>query len=287
MICLLTLLFFISFYNTDSVLKTFKITILIPSIDEKIAHASAPPEPEIDKVPDKPLDNFSQIYNIATKLAKQGNYNEAIAMYQKAIVNDPTNMNIIKAIYNIGSTYSQNRNYAEAIAWYDKAIYLNPQYVNKTVYINALNNKGVALSNLGNYAEAIAWYDKGLEKDPNNFLLSSNKGAALSNLGNYAEAIAWYDKGLGIYPDNIQVNANKAIALEKLQKYDEALSLTETYISKDPKNIQLLCTAEEAYKESGYTQIAAKYQKTISELTPSSNCQFIEKAISINEISVV
>src|SRR6185312_12886022 len=78
---------------------------------------------------------------IGNDLKERGNLTGAIAVYNKALMIEPKNKEILA---NKGDTLNLLGNHTGALAIYDKALRIDPSYV------NALDGKGWALNELGN-----------------------------------------------------------------------------------------------------------------------------------------
>lgn len=79
-------------------------------------------------------------YGIGNERAKEGNNEDALIAYDKALELDP---NHVSAWNNKGIVLSRLKRFEEAIICYDEAIEIEPQYV------NAWYNKANALRNFG------------------------------------------------------------------------------------------------------------------------------------------
>ena len=115
-----------------------------------------------------------------TMLSAQGNYNEAIQHFDKAIMLCPQYANA----WNFkGNALIKLGKYDEAVKCFDNATNINPQEA--TFWID----KGDALDKLGKYYEAIQAFDKVINISPQYANAWNNKGNALDKLGKYDEAI--------------------------------------------------------------------------------------------------
>jgi tetratricopeptide (TPR) repeat protein len=142
-------------------------------------------------------------YKKGWALYLQGEYEEAIKCYDKALKIEPKNFITLN---NKGLTLYVQGEYEEAIKCYDKALKIEPA----SSFV--LYNKGMALYGQGEYEEAIKCYNKALKIEPDSSLVLYNKGLALYGQVEYEEAIKCYDKALKIEPDNINI-------LNRLKRY--------------------------------------------------------------------
>jgi tetratricopeptide (TPR) repeat protein len=114
-------------------------------------------------------------YSMGNERAKEGNNEDALIAYEKALEFDP---NHVSAWNNKGIVLARLKRFEEAIACYDKAIEIEPQYV------NAWFNKANALRNFGQYLVEQA------NDDRTNAPKMVNRSIALFDL-----AEKCYDKG--------------------------------------------------------------------------------------------
>jgi tetratricopeptide (TPR) repeat protein len=157
-------------------------------------------------------DAATNYYNAAAQLTANGNFTEAIALYDLALASNTT---MIKESDGLLYTYQgksfaqiQLGNYTGALATLNDglAIYPNDE--------NLLNNKGYAQYNLGNYADALNSYNEALSGDANFTSAQINKGDVLEKLGNYQDAVTAYKAALASDPGNT-VATTKLAGAEK------------------------------------------------------------------------
>ena len=156
--------------------------------------------------------DVSAFVDKANSLYTQGNYTQAIQLFDKALALDP---NFRQALNGKGdalySLTNDTQGYENAIQYYDKALAIDP----KDSY--ALNGKGNALSGQGNNTQAITYYDKALAIDPNDKVTLSNRASTLYDLGNYTQALQYYNKALATDPNYRDALNGKGLALERLR----------------------------------------------------------------------
>ena len=157
--------------------------------------------------------DFTDAYNdLAAAYTMIGENQLAIENYKKALEINPSHP---EANANLGSVYYSLRNYKQAIAAYEKALKIKAGY--KSYYVKTYDNLGTTHKALGNYQEAIIIYNKLLEINPRH-VISHNKLAILYyETQQYALAIQ---------------HCNRAIELG-INIHPQLLALLEPYRKKD------------------------------------------------------
>jgi tetratricopeptide (TPR) repeat protein len=156
-------------------------------------------------------DLAEQYYGEGINFTHAGQYNEALASYDKAVFIRPNNAD---AWLNRGVVLENLGRYSEAIDSYDKAIALQPASA------EAWYGRGISLRKLGRYADAIFAYEKAIAINPSYVEAWLNRGVALDYLGRYDEAIASYDKVLALQPNHTLALENRKIALTKQNRFN-------------------------------------------------------------------
>jgi tetratricopeptide (TPR) repeat protein len=232
------------------------------------------------KAYDKAIENNSQgsdvWYYKGTVLAFQGNFEEAIKAFDKAIEIDPQ---FASAWYNKGLCLEILGKYEEAIEAFDKAIEIAPK--NLDVWVN----KGVCLTNLGNYEEAIEAFDKAIEINSQESVLWYNKGTCLMNLGyyeDYKEAIKAFDKAIEIEPKKLNAWINKGACLDKVGDYEEAIKAYDKAIEIDPQYPDAWYDKGTtlAFSQGNYEEAIKAYDKAI-EIDPQFASAWYNKGLCL------
>lgn len=145
----------------------------------------------------------------------------------------------IQAMTNKGIVLARQGNFNNAKQLFDKAIEIseakgNPDY-------RAVVNAGIVMSIYGNPDGALAYFDRALENEDNlrqETLIAAlvNKGVTLTEQGLNEESLEYFDRALEIEPDRIGALVNKANALQNLHRDNEAhpLFIKAHTLSNDP-----------------------------------------------------
>jgi len=136
-------------------------------------------------------DSANRFYHAATDYANDGEYDKAIALYDKYIAINPTDAT---AYCNRGLAYYEKGNYDRAIADFHKAIVLNPKSA------EAYYNRGLAYYEKGNYDRAIADYDKAIDFNPEDADAYQGRGFAYYQKGDTAQGMLDSDKANELNP---------------------------------------------------------------------------------------
>jgi tetratricopeptide (TPR) repeat protein len=142
--------------------------------------------------------------NLGALLLREGQVNEAIVHFQKALEIDA---NQVEVQANLGNALLQKGAFEEAIAHYNKALQIKPTYA------EVHYNLGNALLRQGQADEAIAEYEKALEIKPDFADVHNNLGLVLFQKGEVDQAIAHYQRALEINPQDVEARANLAWTL--------------------------------------------------------------------------
>jgi len=145
----------------------------------------------IKEIEDGAVDDSLQddLLEAGDRLQEEGEYEDSIACYDKAIEIDPK---WVSPWLGKGMTYWKSKKYEEAITCYDKANDLLKYATGFTGFCESATDeiwrsKGGIYAHWGKYEEAITCYDKVIELHSNPFSWNS-KGRALEKLGRHEEA---------------------------------------------------------------------------------------------------
>jgi tetratricopeptide (TPR) repeat protein len=165
----------------------------------------------------------------AEELYFQGNYEEALACVEKAIL---TNNNVDEAWYWRGNVLIRLQRQEEALASYDQAILIKPDHY------EAWYNKANLLGKLQKCEEAIACYERASASEPRKYGCWHSIAALLGKLQHYEEAIASYDRALAIKTTDSEIWHNRGAMLGKIQQYESAVDSYDRALAITPNRYE-------------------------------------------------
>jgi tetratricopeptide (TPR) repeat protein len=172
--------------------------------------------------------NVAALNDLGDALDDNGQTDEAIACWRKAIDLDPT---LANAHNNLGAILCDvKRDYDGAIACFRKAIELDPMFA------MAHYNLGNALKGKGQVDEAIASFEKAIDLDPTLANAHKNLGRILcDDKRDYDAAITCFREAIALDPKDAGAHGNLGHALTEKGQVDEAIACYKKAIALDPK----------------------------------------------------
>jgi tetratricopeptide (TPR) repeat protein len=205
-------------------------------------------------------------YGVQARLAEMnGKYDDAIALYDKALALDPKDAISYNARGNLKKEYKED--FKGAIADYDKAIALKPANDIALIYAN----RGDAKQRSGDLDGAIADFDRVIAATPDDAVVYNNRAFAKYTKGDLEGAIKDYSKAITLDPKEVTFYKNRAGA--KQAKGDDAGAVADfdSAVAVEPDNVRLLYDRGNAKRVMGNLDAAiADYDKAIA-LKPDVN----------------
>jgi len=158
-------------------------------------------------------------------LYEEGNYNEAIEVFNK-VLEDYPDAYIVNM--SIGDCFFQMEDYAEAEESYLKVLENDPE--NHDVKI-AIGNSYI---NRSENDKALEWYKKIKIDNITDTVVLYNIGTYFYNNSQVPDAIVYYEKALELKEDFLDVIYKYGLAQLSLEKNDLALNEFEKYLKYDP-----------------------------------------------------
>jgi tetratricopeptide (TPR) repeat protein len=198
--------------------------------------------------------------NLGSVLLQQGQIDEAMAQYNKAL---KINSNDTNAHYNLGNSLFQKGQLDEAMVEFEKALKINPNYV------EAHTNLGNALFQKGQVDEAMVEFEKALKINPNYVEAHTNLGNALFQKGQVDEAIAEHQKALGINPNFANAHNSLGAALARKGHLDEAIEQYQKALKINPNFIEPRYNLGNALFQKGQLDEAIVQFQEVVRLNPN------------------
>jgi len=148
------------------------------------------------------------------ELATQKKWDEAIALYNKAIKENP---NYGYTFISKGIAYMSQGDLDKAISNFSESIDQSPQFT------EAYQNRGVLYEYRGQFNKAIADFDKAIAADPTSYVLYFNRGMAYVYKRQCEKALPDLEKAIELKPNYAKAYINKGLCLEDLKRTDEAI----------------------------------------------------------------
>jgi tetratricopeptide (TPR) repeat protein len=193
--------------------------------------------------------------NLALTYLTQGQYAEAILLYQKSIGLLNSDKDKALSWNGLGNAYRCINDYANAVAAFHKAAELDPETAGmrdgtdtfltgqSPRNAQAWDDLGELFSKMGSIGEAIEAFHKAIELEPENGKSYGNLAHALVSQNKYIEAVPLYQKCIDLLEDN----KDKATAwnqlgnvYRKLNDYDNAIRAYQKAVVLADEGVDLL-----------------------------------------------
>ena len=168
---------------------------------------------------DVPAGDYYRQFDIASDLAKKGEYEASISEWRKAAELNPTDA---RSYVGMGVALASTGDPKAGMALYRKGIEVDPGSP------DAYSQLGIALARQANYEEAISYLAKAIELNPQDAITPGNLCGALAlSSGRTKDAIEYCQQAATVLPDDPQIYANLAVALSNAGRGDEAIAQLE------------------------------------------------------------
>jgi tetratricopeptide (TPR) repeat protein len=191
---------------------------------------------------------------------KQGAWQKAIDMYQKALQFDPRNIAILTAL---AYCQAKSGNTNEAVISYEQAVAMNDKAVEEYKALGELYAKQ------NKTAQAIAMYKKYLEKKPTDFAIAKSVGDFSLNQKNYEDAIKYYGMVGGAEAKNADFLFKYGQACYFAKNYKKAIEVLTRLTLLTPLNADVYKMMYDITTESGGSKAdAVSYLKKYVSIRP-------------------
>jgi tetratricopeptide (TPR) repeat protein len=200
-------------------------------------------------------------YNLGIVLREQGEADQAIDHYQRAVALRP---DYAEAHYNLGRLLVEQGQLNDAVAHYERAAAINPADA------EAQNNLGVTLFGMGRTDDAIAHYQKALEIRPDYAEASCNLANALIAKDDFDGAIARYTACIAAMPDQEEARYNLASALLRKGRTEEAIVEYQKVLQMQPGSADAHANLGIAWLAKGRVRDAMEEYTKALQISPEN-----------------
>lgn len=207
------------------------------------------------------LDNENaRIYSgIGYLQTKQGNYAAAVDAYETAIQLDNDNAAFY---YALGYSLANTQDYEAAANAYQQAANLDPADDKTQLGL------GIVLARLGRYDEAVQAYQTVARQQPNNAQIQEAIGTVYMQQGDYASALQFLQQAQSLASYNSSVNLNLGIALINLDRPDQGWPLVEKAIELEPWDGAVHLSVGQIYQAQGDLAKALEHYRQATRFSP-------------------
>jgi tetratricopeptide (TPR) repeat protein len=181
-------------------------------------------------------NNILQLVEQGIKLHDEGNFEEAIMTYNKALEIDP-NSELVN--YEIGMTYFANGDYEKALKYSGFGLKNGTQYYRQSVVIY-----GSCLDELGNTEKAIKFYKRAIKDFPGDYMLHYNIAVSYVKLNQSDKAVENLIEGIS--NNNLHPSSHYLLGQIMYEQGDRVKSILPLYnfLLLEPQSNR----SEEAYE---------------------------------------
>ena len=167
--------------------------------------------------------------NMGNVYAQQGNYQEAVNYFQKALQIEP----YYTTYSNLGAAYFFLKQYAQAVPMFEKAVELNPNDSSAAVNLgDAYRGAGQHDKARATYQQAVSLGYKQLQTNPQDADVMAEIALCYANLGDAQQADTFIKKSRAIDKSNVGYIYEEAQIYALLGKTKEALKALQESLEK-------------------------------------------------------
>jgi Flp pilus assembly protein TadD len=206
---------------------------------------------------DVPAAEFYRISDRALAFYRQGNFEEAIGEWRRALELEPRDA---AAISNLGAALHGAGRFDEAAREFARALEIDPDNV------RAHTNIGIALARSRRYEEAARHFERALELRPGDPQARSAYGGMLVETGQTDRALVHLRVALELTPDSPDALNNYAGALARAGRYQESLPFFRKALELEPNSPVLHFNYGRALAAAGDLQAGIAHVEKAAQL---------------------
>lgn len=197
----------------------------------------------------------TSLYKKSEDLLNSGDYDNAIAEYEKIIEKYPDDYN---AYFGIGQAYRYKQEFLQAIQYYDHVLKLKPEWEPAvTAKKETVIERGEYYLEQRRYSNALEIFNSVLEEDPDNLDIHLKIAQINEKRKEFDEALKIYEQILIKHPGNKTASA----AVEKFKNREDAFN--ENYAS-----------GQKLYRQKKFEQAGAAYETAFNSRPDSKEAEY-------------
>ncbi|MFB2922299.1 tetratricopeptide repeat protein [Aerosakkonema funiforme] len=209
--------------------------------------------------------NITDLLKQAEEYLNQDKYNEAIALYQQCIEEEP---NIKSNYWQLGLALLLAGREEEAQACWVSALFEGePEQIERLTkeLLDILHIEGLKYLETGKYAQAEKIYFQLVEQEPTNPIAYKNLGNVLYSQGKLKEAIASYQQGIELEPNDAITYYHLGNTFHQLNRLEEAIAHYQQSLAISPNSPIVLNNLGNSLQRQGkFEEAIACYQQSIT-----------------------
>lgn len=199
--------------------------------------------------------------NLGLSYAAQGNHQEAIRQYERAMELRPT---FVEARFNKALSLSALERYGEAADLYREVLGLLPTYTEARV------NLGSIYARQGRPDLAVREHRQAIADSPDYWPAWFGLGKARSDMNDLPGAIEAYNRVLQIQPDHAVTLNRLGRVYIRAGRFEQAVELYQHALRIEPDNIEAINNLGNAFAEMNHIQDAIAQYRRVIDLQPGT-----------------
>jgi tetratricopeptide (TPR) repeat protein len=193
--------------------------------------------------------------------ADDGNYDDALMLFQELLAENPT---ITDAYIGVGEIHLIKKDYVKAEPAFARAARLEPRN------FDAQYGHGVALQMLDRLFEAVRAYHRALTIDPESVKANLNLATTYLQLDDPERAVVFAERAVELDPANGPAHANLGAAYERVDRTGEAVNAYISAIELMGNEPRLLTKLINALAREDRYQEAVNTAETLIRINPNA-----------------
>ncbi|MBR8827305.1 MAG: tetratricopeptide repeat protein [Gomphosphaeria aponina SAG 52.96 = DSM 107014] len=227
----------------------------------------------------KEQQSAEDLVNLGNMHGERGQWGEAIACYQKAIMINPK---FAAAFRNLARVLTHTGQTEKAADYWYQALSLEPNWAKAEEHLNL----GKTLEKQGKLEQALNCYRRAIQLEPSLAEAYLQLGELLAKQGKEGAAVSCWRQGLVESPASPELNYRVALALTAQKQWEEAISYYEKTIALQPNYWEAYHNLGNALQEQQrWREAVGAYQQVI-KLKPEFSWAYNNMGDALRELQL-